>query len=60
MWPLTRVNRRIFGHSSSAATEVYAHLRHHPGKWAADREVGVISAALDGKASANVMPLTAK
>jgi len=45
----------ILGHSTSAATEVYAHLQHHPGKRAADRVVGVISAALDGKA--NVMPL---
>jgi integrase len=47
----------ILGHSTSAATEVYAHLQHHPGKRAADRVVGVISAALDGKANANVMPL---
>jgi integrase len=47
----------ILGHTTSAATEVYAHLQHHPGKRAADRVVGVISAALEGKANANVMPL---
>jgi len=47
----------ILGHTTPAATEVYAHLQHHPGKRAADRVVGVIAAALDGKANANIMPL---
>ncbi len=47
----------ILGHATSAATEVYAHLQHHAGKQAAERVVGVISAALEGKANASVMPL---
>jgi hypothetical protein len=39
----------ILGHSTAAATEVYAHLQHDPSKIAADRVSGTISAALDGK-----------
>jgi hypothetical protein len=31
----------------------YAHRRHHPGKRAADRVSGAISAAVDGKANAD-------
>jgi integrase len=47
----------ILGHSTAAATEVYAHLQHDPSKTAADRVTGAISAALDGNATAQIVPL---
>jgi hypothetical protein len=47
----------ILGHSTAAATEVYAHLQHDPSKVAADRVTGAISAALDGNPTAEIVPL---
>jgi integrase len=47
----------ILGHSTVAATEVYAHLQHDPSKIAADRVTGAISAALDGNPTAEIVPL---
>ena len=47
----------ILGHSTVAATEIYAHLQHDPSKIAADRVTGAISAALDGNSSAEIVPL---
>ena len=47
----------ILGHATSAATEVYAHLQHDPSKRVADRVSGMISAALDGKAKAQIVSL---
>jgi hypothetical protein len=45
------------GHSTTAATEVYAQLQHDPSKVAADRVTGAISAALDGNPTAEIVPL---
>jgi bifunctional non-homologous end joining protein LigD len=47
----------ILGHSTAAATEVYAHLQHDPSKIAADRVSGTISAALNGNPTAQIVPL---
>jgi hypothetical protein len=47
----------ILGHSTAAATEVYAHLQHDSSKIAADRVSGTISAALDGNPTAQIVPL---
>jgi integrase len=47
----------ILGHSTAAATEVYAHLQHDSSKIAADRVSGTISAALDGNPTAEIVPL---
>jgi integrase len=47
----------ILGHSTAAATEVYAHLQLDPSKIAADRVSGAISAALDGNPIAEIVPL---
>jgi hypothetical protein len=40
-----------------AATEVYAHLQNEPSKIAADRVSGPISAALNAKFTAEIVPL---
>jgi site-specific recombinase XerD len=50
----------ILGHATIAATEVYAHLQHDPSKTAADRVSAAISAALDGKPLAKIIPMQNK
>jgi integrase len=47
----------ILGHATVAATEVYAHLQHDPSKHVADRISSAIAAALDGKPTAEIVPL---
>jgi hypothetical protein len=47
----------FLGHSTAAATEVYAHLQHNLSKIAADRVSGTISAALNGNPTAQIVSL---
>lgn len=48
---------KLLGHASAATTERYAHLDNDPLRAASERIAGQISAALDGRPKASVVPL---
>lgn len=47
----------LLGHATARATSIYAHMQTDPSRRVADRVVGGIAAALEGKPSARIVPL---
>lgn len=51
---------RLLGHSQPSTTARYAHLAADPVREAADRIAGTLSAALDGRPAAEVVPINVR